>query len=169
MNYMPIEFHTSILINKKVVKWGNLRISAPARAVSRAIEELIHIYAYNFTPYMRTKFQASILINKKSFETGGPRSLKGRFTANRRVVNRLSSIDVTRRHPLQSVRVLRERLGGSSTQGCKLCVQASMIHCAHILGLFQRDMCSQIHCLMQVGSDSWLEIGPLAHVGQLHW
>ena len=31
--------------------------------------------------------------------------------------------------------MVKERLEGSSTRGCKLCVQASMSHCAHILGL----------------------------------
>ena len=35
----------------------------------------------------------------------------------------------------EEVGVVRERLEGSSTRGCKLCVQASMSHCAHILDL----------------------------------
>ena len=35
--------------------------------------------------------------------------------------------------------------------------------------LFQREMRSRIHCFLHVGSDSWLEVGPSAHVGQLHW
>ena len=52
----------------------------PSMAGSRPIGELIHIYAYHFTPYMRTKFQLSILINKK---VGPSAPRKGRFTALR--------------------------------------------------------------------------------------
>ena len=58
------------------------------------------LYAYHFTPYMRTKFQASIFRNKKKFWNGGglgsPMGRMGRSTARRRALNNLSSATAIR-------------------------------------------------------------------------
>ena len=43
----------------------------------------------------------------------------------------------------------KERIGGSSTRGCKLFVQASMSHCAHILDL---SASFSKRCVLQCGS-----------------
>ena len=53
---------------------GGLRPSA--RATSRLIGELTHIYAYHCPQYMRPKLQLSILINKK---VGPSAPLKSHF------------------------------------------------------------------------------------------
>ena len=78
MSSVHPKFQASILVNKKSFEKGGLR--PPARAVSRSIRELTHMYVYNFPPFMRTKFQLSILINKK---VGPSAPRKGRFAARR--------------------------------------------------------------------------------------
>ena len=57
-----------------------MNLRPPAKTVSQSIGDLTHMYAYHFTPYIRTKFHLFILINKK-LRPSAPRN--GRFAALR--------------------------------------------------------------------------------------